>query len=115
MAPDPDTPSGPTGCILVLVTAASVEEATAISEAVLERRVAACVSVLPGLVSRFWWEGAIDTAQEVLLLIKTRREHFDALVETIGSQHSYNVFEALALDVSTGNPPYIAWVREETG
>jgi periplasmic divalent cation tolerance protein len=75
---------------------------------------AACVNLLPGVTSLFWWEGAIDRAEEVLLLVKTRRALVPDVVEAVRGVHSYQVFEAVALPIVAGNADYLNWVGSET-
>jgi periplasmic divalent cation tolerance protein len=98
--------------LVVFVTAASMEEAEALASALLEARVAACVSILPGVESRFWWEGRIERAQEVLLVIKTLREAYPTLERTVTTCHSYQVPEILALPVVQGHLPYLSWIMD---
>jgi periplasmic divalent cation tolerance protein len=100
--------------VVVLITTGSSEEAERVAAALLEARLAACVNLLPGVTSLFWWEGKIDRAEEVLLLVKTRQALMGQLLEAVRSVHSYDVFEAVALPVAAGSPDYLRWVREET-
>jgi len=98
--------------LIVLVTAPSMEEAEAIASALLEARAAACVSILPGVESRFWWEGRIDSSREVLLVIKTLKEAYPTVERTVTACHSYQVPEILALPVVRGHLPYLSWIRD---
>src|SRR5712692_7118947 len=100
--------------VVVLITAGSREEAERVASALLEARLAACVNLLPGVTSLFWWEGKIDRAEEVLLLVKTRRGLMPALVTRVRAVHSYDVFEAVALPIVAGSPEYLQWVDEAT-
>jgi periplasmic divalent cation tolerance protein len=100
--------------VMVMMTAGDEEEAERIAGALLESRLAACVNLLPGLTSLFWWEGRIDRAEEVLLMAKTRRALVPLLVETVRAVHSYEVFEAIALPILVGNAEYLQWVVDET-
>jgi periplasmic divalent cation tolerance protein len=86
------------------------QEAEALAEALVARRVAACVNLLPGVRSWFWWEGAVDRAEEALLCIKTTRSCLDALVAAVREKHSYQVFEAVALPITGGYAPYLEWI-----
>ncbi|MBM3462129.1 MAG: divalent-cation tolerance protein CutA [Armatimonadetes bacterium] len=95
------------------VTASSPEEARAIGRGVLEKRVAACVNILPGAESHYWWEGNLETAQECVLLFKTRREHLEALVAAVKALHSYTVPEVIAFPIEGGNADYLKWVEAE--
>jgi len=99
--------------ILVLITAGSVEEADRLAEALLEQRLVACVS-RGAVSSAYWWQGARERADEVLLYAKTRRELWPRLLSTVRGLHSYEVFEALALPIVEGNPDYLEWITRET-
>ena len=100
--------------VVVLITAGSREEAERVASALLEPRLAACVNLLPGVTSLFWWEGKIDRAEEVLLLVKTRRSLLPPLLECVRAVHSYEVFEAVALPILAGSPEYLRWLEETT-
>lgn len=99
--------------VVVLITAGSQEEAQKIAGALLERRKAACVNIVPRVDSHFRWEGKLETDQEVLLIIKTRASLVDELVDLVRSVHSYDVPEVIALPIVGGNQDYLAWVDEE--
>ncbi len=101
-----------TGKILVLSTCGSAEEADSIARALVERRLAACVNVVPNLRSIYRWKGAIEQAPEQLLLIKTTRALFERLEAELRSLHSYEVPEVLAFDIAAGSEPYLAWIDE---
>ncbi|HEX3471907.1 MAG TPA: divalent-cation tolerance protein CutA [Silvibacterium sp.] len=101
--------STPSACI-VLSTAGSPEEAARISRALVERRLAACVSCLPGLASTYRWQGAIEEAREVLLIIKTSTERLTGLEAVLRELHSYEVPELLVLPVAAGSQPYLDWL-----
>lgn len=98
--------------LVVLSTAGSVEEAVTIARRLVEEHLAACVNVLPGAHSIFFWEGRVQEADETVLVIKTRRERYAALEQRILALHSYSVPEVLALPVAAGSPAYTAWLRE---
>lgn len=100
--------------VVVLITTGDEQEAEQVATALLQSRLAACVNMLPGLTSLYWWEGRIDRSQEVLLLAKTRRELVPMLVEVVRGAHSYEVFEAVALPILAGNPEYLRWIVDET-
>ena len=98
--------------IVVLCTCASTEDAERLARALVTGRLAACVSVLPGMRSFYRWEGEIETAAECLLLIKSSRDHFDGLRAAIEKLHTYAVPEVLALPIVAGAPNYLAWLTE---
>jgi periplasmic divalent cation tolerance protein len=98
--------------VIVLSTVAKAEDAERIARALVERRLAACVNVVPGLVSVYRWKGAIERDSEQLLVIKTRRDRFLALSEAIVALHPYEVPEIVALPLGAGHAPYLAWLDE---
>ena len=95
---------------VVISTASSADEARRIAETLVERRLAACVNVLPGLRSTYRWKDAVERADEWLLIVKTRRERFDDVAAAIREVHSYEVPEVVMLDVAGGDPRYLAWI-----
>ena len=100
---------------VVLTTAGSDEEARAIAGALVRRRLAACVNILPGARSVYRWKGEIQEDEERLLLIKSSRRLFPAVREAIRELHSYDVPELLALPVEDGDPAYLGWLAECLG
>ena len=100
--------------IVVLVTVAGVEEARTIARSLVTERLAACVNVVPGLVSFYVWKGEVSEDPEILLVMKTRRELFSALEARIRELHPYEVPEVIALPVEAGSAPYLAWLSEST-
>jgi periplasmic divalent cation tolerance protein len=98
--------------IVVFVTAGNSDEAAALARTVVEKRLAACVNVLPGVTSWYWWEGKVTEDREVVLVIKTSRDKFDALEKEVLRQHSYAVPEIIALPVVEGSKNYLNWIEE---
>lgn len=98
--------------LVVLSTVARAEDAERIARALVERRLAACVSVVPGLVSLYRWKGNVERDDERLLVIKTRRERLAPLREVIAELHPYELPELLALPVEAGSPDYLEWLDE---
>ena len=99
--------------IVVLSACATAEEAERIARVLLEKRLAACVNVLPGARSLYHWRGAIEESAEWLLVIKSRGELFAELRGEIERLHSYEVPEVLALTVVDGAPAYLDWMGHE--
>jgi periplasmic divalent cation tolerance protein len=97
--------------LLVFITFASVDEAKCIASALVSEKLAACVSLLPGVESFYRWEGALQSGGEILGLIKTTTPAYPALQIRIRELHSYQVPEILAIPVSQGLPTYLDWVR----
>ena len=101
--------------IVILSTCASQPEAERIALLLVEQRLAACVNVLPQVKSFYRWQGAVETAAEVLLIIKSSRAHFAALRAALESAHSYELPEALAIPVVDGSPNYLNWLDANLG
>ena len=101
--------------IVVLSACASPEEAERIARALVEKRLAACVNMLPAARSVYRWKGAIENEQETLLIIKSSRGHFDALRAEIEKMHSYEVPEVIALPMVAGAEAYLEWMSRELG
>jgi periplasmic divalent cation tolerance protein len=99
---------------MVLITASSSDEGHTIADELTKQKKAACVSIVRNVQSFFWWEGKIDTAQEVLLIAKTRAAELDGLIELVKRLHSYDVPEIIALPIIGGNEDYLDWIKSET-
>lgn len=100
--------------LLVLTNMPDAAAAQSLARALVDSRLAACVNLLPGVQSVYRWQGAIEQASEVTLLIKTTQKHFSQLRQAIVSSHPYDVPEVLALPVSDGHLPYLQWIAAET-
>ncbi|WP_035607133.1 divalent-cation tolerance protein CutA [Haloferula sp. BvORR071] len=99
--------------MVVLCTFPDIEQARQIGAALVERQVAACVNLLPGVESLYRWEGKVEKAGEVLGIIKTTR--YAELEAAIHELHPYEVPEILALPVQAGSEAYLRWVAESCG
>jgi periplasmic divalent cation tolerance protein len=97
---------------LILVTASSLEEARMIARAILEQRLAACVNILPGVESHYWWQGKLESASEVMLVIKSSAETFEALAALVKEKHSYQCPEIVAVSPQEIAPAYRKWWEE---
>ena len=102
-----------TDFIVVFVTAGSAEEGERIAAALVEDRLAACVNRLSGVRSTYRWQGAIERADEELLIVKSRRDLFPRLRQRIAELHSYAVPEIVALPIVEGAEAYLKWLDEE--
>ncbi|MGA8142384.1 MAG: divalent-cation tolerance protein CutA [Candidatus Acidiferrales bacterium] len=99
--------------LVVLVTCRSPKEAERIARALVERRLAACVNVLASPVrSIYRWKNRIESAKEILLLVKTSRVKFPQVQSAIKRVHSYEVPEIIALPIVAGSRAYLAWLAE---
>ncbi|HWM91424.1 MAG TPA: divalent-cation tolerance protein CutA [Thermoanaerobaculia bacterium] len=97
--------------IVVVTTVGTEEQAYQIARELVARRQAACVNVLPGVRSIYRWKGKICKDGELLLVVKTLEEEFDAVSETIRELHSYELPEILSFNVSQGEENFLAWIR----
>ncbi len=102
------------GFCVVMTTIDSETGAEKIAQALLERRLAACVQMAP-VTSRYIWKGAIERAEEWALSIKARAADFAEVAAAIRSLHSYETPEIIALPIVAGDPAYLHWVRQATG
>ena len=100
--------------IVVFMTASSRDEAERIAGILVERRLAACVQILPEIVSFYRWQGAIQRDAEVLILVKTMNDRFDLLDAAVRENHSYEVPEIVAVPAEQVSFPYLQWLQEST-
>ena len=100
--------------VVVLTTVGSSDAATALVRALLDRRLVACGTMLPGARSLYRWEDAIADEAEVVILLKTRRSRLTALEAAFAELHPYTLPELLALDVGAGLERYLGWIASET-
>jgi periplasmic divalent cation tolerance protein len=98
--------------IIVLTTTPSREEAEKIAKTLLEEKLIACANIIGPAYSLFWWQGKIDTAQEHLILMKTRRDLFGKVSERVKTLHSYQVPEVIATRIIEGSKDYLKWLDE---
>lgn len=100
--------------VLVYSTFPSLTAAEEVGRVLLERGVAACVNILPRMVSIYRWRGAVERAEEVVMIVKTRGELAKAAMAEIKLHHEYDVPALLVLPVSDGDDDYIRWLLGET-
>lgn len=101
-----------TDALMIFITASSDDEAALIAKTLVDEHLAACVNVISGVRSFFFWEGRTQDAREVLLVCKSSRERMAQVIDRVKSLHSYTVPEIIALPVADGSPDYLVWVRE---
>ncbi len=97
---------------VVLTTAGTEELAARIARALVERRLAACVNVLPGARSIYRWRGSVSDDKEVLLVVKTAEDLLPAIGRAVRELHSYELPEIALLRIEGGDPAYLAWLEE---
>jgi len=101
---------------IVFITTPDLDTAESIANALLDKRLAACVNIFQGLRSMYHWEGKIEDDQEILLMIKTRAELLEKqLIPLVQKLHPYQVPEIIALPIVGGGQSYLDWILSETG
>jgi periplasmic divalent cation tolerance protein len=103
--------AGTTG-VIVFVTADKQEDVDRITESLLNEKLAACVNVVHGVDSHYWWKGSIEHVHENLLIIKTVKTKVVRVIKKVKELHSYEVPEVIAVDIDKGNPDYLKWIQE---
>ena len=104
---DPSAPA------VVLVTAPVGDAPDRLARALVERRLAACVNVVPGVQSHYRWQGAVHRDEEALMIVKIRAERFEEVRAAIVDLHPYDTPEVLLLAVDAADPRYLAWLLEQ--
>jgi len=99
--------------IVLFITASNSEEAYKIAEVLLNQRKAACVNIVPGVSSLFWWQDKLDSAQESLLIVKTKASLLPEIISLVKGIHSYDIPEIIALPIIGGNQDYLEWIGKE--
>jgi periplasmic divalent cation tolerance protein len=99
--------------IVVLMTAASRDEATRMAEMLVAARLAACVQILPEIESVYRWQGEVKREKEILLLAKTVSSRFDELESRVRAMHSYETPEIIAVPMADSSAPYLRWLLAE--
>lgn len=99
-------------CVLVLVTVPNLETGRKLASAVVSEHLAACVNIVPGLESHYWWEEKVENDPECLLLLKTIRQSLSDLEKAIQQRHPYDVPEFVVLPFLGGSKGYLDWVRK---
>lgn len=100
-----------TGLCVVLITAPKGKEANRLSELLLKRKLCACVNIIKGVDSFFWWKGKVDSAKESLMMLKTKQSLLPMLIKEVKAAHSYDVCEVIALPIIAGSIEYLGWVQ----
>jgi periplasmic divalent cation tolerance protein len=100
--------------VLLYTTWPSIVEAEQAGREIVSRRLAACVNILPGMVSHYWWKGAIERADEVVMMVKTRAALVDEASAAVKELHSYETPAIMVVPVESVDPAYHAWIVDET-
>ncbi len=99
--------------IVLFITTSGSEEAHRIADALLKQRKVACVNIVPRVSSLFWWQAKRESAEESLLIVKTKASLLDEIVESVKELHSYDTPEIIALPIIGGNQDYLEWIGKE--
>lgn len=97
---------------IAYVTTPNANSAKELARKLVDRKLAACVNIIPGLTSIYEWEGKINEDQEILLMIKTRTARVDELSKFVRENHPYSVAEVISVPIENGNPPYLDWLSK---
>ena len=100
--------------VFVYTTYPSLVEAERAGRSLVERRLCACVNILPGMVSYYWWQGALERGDEVVMIIKTRAALADAVRAAVKEMHSYTTPAVLVMPIESVDADYEAWIMRET-
>ena len=100
--------------IVILITAGSPDEAATIARTLVNEHLAACVNIVSGVRSFYYWEGRTQDAEETLMICKSRMPLMDAVIARVRQIHTYTVPEIIALPVAAGLPSYLAWLQDAT-
>ena len=98
--------------IIILITTKDKKEAEKISKLLIKNRLAACVNIVNGVKSLFWWQGKVDQAKEALLIVKSRKEKFVKIAKLVKANHSYDLPEIIAIPIVSGFKPYLNWIND---
>jgi periplasmic divalent cation tolerance protein len=98
--------------LVALVTVPSKDVGRDVARALLDRKIAACVNIVPSISSFYTWEGEVCVDEELLLLIKTTESAFDELASTVKEIHPYDVPEVIAVPLAAGSKDYLEWIQE---
>lgn len=99
---------------VVFITVPDANLGDRIAKHLVEEKLAACVNQLPGIKSRYRWEGKVETAEEILLIVKTRSGLLPEVTQYVKSVHPYSVPEVIALPITEGYAPYLNWIGANT-
>jgi periplasmic divalent cation tolerance protein len=97
--------------VLAYVTTKDVEQAEAIGRALLELHLVACINIINGMQSMYWWEGKLESAREVVLILKTEERFVDEIIAEVKRLHTYDCPCVIILPIRGGNPEYLQWLE----
>jgi periplasmic divalent cation tolerance protein len=98
--------------IVIFITSGSEEEAKRLGRVLVEEKLAACVNIIPGVESLYWWKGKIESSKEWMLVVKTQGKMVNRVVKRVKEIHSYEIPEVIALPIVEGNRDYLQWISD---
>ena len=101
-----------TKALVIYITVARRKDADKIADTLVREKLAACVTIVPEVYSRYWWKGHIEYGKELLIIVKTIPSRYRALERRVRQIHAYTVPEILAIPVALGNPAYLEWMKD---
>nr|WP_321514216.1 divalent-cation tolerance protein CutA [uncultured Pseudodesulfovibrio sp.] len=99
---------------MIYMTCQTITEAENIGTVLVERRLAACVNIIDGIKSMYWWKDKVEHANEIVLIAKTRDSLVDELTDAVKAMHTYEVPCIVAIPITGGNPDFLRWINSET-
>ncbi|WP_319543837.1 divalent-cation tolerance protein CutA [uncultured Pseudodesulfovibrio sp.] len=99
---------------MIYMTCQTITDAENIGTVLVERRLAACVNIIDGIKSMYWWKGKVEHANEIVLVAKTRDSLVDELTDAVKAMHTYEVPCIVAIPITGGNPDFLRWINSET-
>jgi periplasmic divalent cation tolerance protein len=100
--------------VFVYTTYPSIVEAEEAGRALVEQRLCACVNILPGMVSYYWWQGVVERGEEAVMIVKTRAELSEQVATAIKEMHAYSVPAIIVIPLESVDQPYLEWLMAET-
>jgi periplasmic divalent cation tolerance protein len=100
--------------VFVYITYPSIVEAEQTGRVLVERRLCACVNILPGMISYYWWQGAVERGEEVVMIVKTRSSLAERVSSAVKEMHSYTTPAILVIPLESVDKGYLAWLMAET-
>jgi len=97
---------------VIFIACPGLDEAERIAQVLVEEKLAACVNILPKITSIFWWENKVERTEELLLIVKTKRDRVKRLIDLVKKIHSYRVPEIISLSITEGSKDYLEWVEK---
>ena len=97
---------------VIFITCPGLDEAERIAQVLVEEKLAACVNILPKITSIFWWENKVERTEELLLIVKTKKDRVKRLIDLVKKIHSYRVPEIISLSITEGSKDYLEWVEK---